>query len=60
MNSENKKSDAEDILSEFQKTHGDEPVEEPQAKAEPVEEPQVKAEPVEEPQVKAEPVEEHR
>ena len=27
MNSENKKSDAEDILSEFQKTYGDEPVE---------------------------------
>ncbi|RTZ70134.1 MAG: DNA-binding protein, partial [Thaumarchaeota archaeon] len=44
MNSENKKSDAEDILSEFQKTHGDEPVEEPQVEAEPVEEPQAKAE----------------
>ena len=58
MNSENKKSDAEDILSEFQKTYGDEPVEEPQAEAEPVEEPQAKAEPVEEPQAKAEPVEE--
>ena len=51
MNSENKKSDAEDILSEFQKTHGDEPVEEPQAEAEPVEEPQAKAEP----QVESEP-----
>jgi len=51
MNSENKKSDAEDILSEFQKTYGDEPVEEPQAKAEPVEEPQAKAEP----QVESEP-----
>jgi len=30
MDPENKKSDAEEILSEFQKTHGDEPVEEPQ------------------------------
>ena len=35
MDSENKKSDAEEILSEFQKTHGDEPAEEPQAEAEP-------------------------
>jgi len=41
MDPENKKSDAEEILSEFQKTHGDEPVEEPQAEAEP----QVEAEP---------------
>ena len=29
MEPENKKSDAEEILSEFQKTHGTEPVEEP-------------------------------
>jgi len=35
MDSENQKSDAEEILSEFQKTHGDEPAEEPQAEAEP-------------------------
>ena len=35
MDPENKKSDAEEILSEFQKTHGDEPVEEPQVEAEP-------------------------
>ena len=34
MDPENKKSDAEDILSEFQKTHGTEPVEEPQVEAE--------------------------
>ena len=33
MDSENKKSDAEEILSEFQKTHVDEPAEEPQAEA---------------------------
>ena len=31
MDPENKKSDAEEILSEFQKTHGDEPADEPQA-----------------------------
>ena len=35
MDSENKKSDSEEILSEFQKTHVDEPAEEPQAEAEP-------------------------
>jgi len=35
MEPENKKSDAEEILSEFQKTHEDEPAEEPQAEAEP-------------------------
>jgi len=35
MNSENKKSDAEEILSEFQKTHEDKPTEEPQVEAEP-------------------------
>ena len=34
MDSENKKSDAEEILSEFQKTHVDEPAEEPQAEKE--------------------------
>jgi len=53
MDSENKKSDAEEILSEFQKTHVDEPTEEPQAEAEP----QVEAEPQAEaePQVEAEP-----
>ena len=53
MDSENKKSDAEEILSEFQKTHVDEPAEEPQAEAEP----QVEAEPQAEaePQVEAEP-----
>ena len=33
MNSENKKSDAEEILSEFQKTHEDKPTEEPQVEA---------------------------
>jgi len=35
MDSENKKSDAEEILSEFQQTHGDESVEEPQVESEP-------------------------
>ena len=35
MDSENKKSDAEEILSEFQKTHGTESAEEPQVEAEP-------------------------
>ena len=35
MDSENQKSDAEEILSEFQKTHVDEPAEELQAEAEP-------------------------
>ena len=35
MDSESDKSDAEEILSEFQKTHGIEPTVEPQAKAEP-------------------------
>ena len=30
MEPENKKSDAEEILSEFQKTHGTEPAEEPE------------------------------
>ena len=46
MDSENKKSDAEEILSEFQKTHGTESAEEPQVEAEQqVEaEPQVEAE----------------
>ena len=41
MNSENEKSDAEKILSEFQETHQDKPVEEPHVEAEP----QVEAEP---------------
>jgi len=41
MDPENKKSDAEEILSEFQKTHGDEPAEEPHVEAEP----QAEAEP---------------
>ena len=47
MDSENKKSDAEEILSEFQKTHVDEPVEEPQVEAKPQAEtePQAEAEP---------------
>ena len=47
MDSENQKSDAEEILSEFQKTHGDEPAEEPQVEAEPQAEaePQTEAEP---------------
>jgi len=35
MEPENKKSDAEEILSEFQKTHGIEPAEEPQVESEP-------------------------
>ena len=35
MDSENNKSDAEEILSEFQKTHGTEPAEEPQVESEP-------------------------
>ena len=35
MDSESDKSDAEEILSEFQKTHGIEPTVEPQAEAEP-------------------------
>ena len=35
MDSESNKSDAEEILSEFQKTHGIEPTVEPQADAEP-------------------------
>jgi len=35
MEPENKKSDAEEILSEFQKTHGTEPAEEPQVESEP-------------------------
>ena len=35
MNSENEKSDAEKILSEFQETHQDKPFEEPQVEAEP-------------------------
>ena len=53
MDPENKKSDAEEILSEFQKTHGDEPAEEPHVEAEPQAEaePQVEAEP----QAEAEP-----
>ena len=34
MDSENEKSDAEEILSEFQKTHGTEPAEKPQAESE--------------------------
>ena len=41
MDSESDKSDAEEILSEFQKTHGIEPTVEPQAE----EEPQAKGEP---------------
>ena len=47
MDSENQKSDAEEILSEFQKTHEDEPAEDPQVEAEPQAEaePQVEAEP---------------
>ena len=35
MDSESDKSDAEEILSEFQKTHGNEPTVEPQVDAEP-------------------------
>ena len=35
MDSESNKSDAEEILSEFQKTHGIEPTVEPQVDAEP-------------------------
>jgi len=35
MEPENKKSDAEEILSEFQKTHGTEPAEKPQVESEP-------------------------
>jgi len=35
MDPENKKSDAEEILSEFQTTHGTEPDEEPQVESEP-------------------------
>ena len=41
MDPEGEKTDAEEILSEFQKTHGIEPAVEPQAEAEP----QVEAEP---------------
>ena len=41
MDSESDKSDAEEILSEFQKTHGIEPTVEPQAE----EEPQAEVEP---------------
>jgi len=41
MDSESNKSDAEEILSEFQKTHGIEPTAEPQVDVEP----QVDAEP---------------
>ena len=44
MDSGNKKSDAEEILSEFQKTHGDESTEELQAEPEPQAEPQPKEE----------------
>ena len=51
MDPEGEKTDAEEILSEFQKTHGIEPAVEPQAEAEP----QVEAEP----QAKAEPHETH-
>ena len=47
MDPENKKTDAEEILSEFQKIHGDQSVEEPQIEAEP--------EPATEPQAEAEP-----
>ena len=54
MEPEDKKSDAEEILSEFQKTHGTEPAEEPQVESEPAEEPQVESEPAEEPQVETE------
>ena len=45
MDPEGEKTDAEEILSEFQKTHGIEPAVEPQAEAEPqaVEEPQAEA-----------------
>ena len=35
MDPEGEKTDAEEILSEFQKTHGIEPAVEPQAEAEP-------------------------
>ena len=47
MDSESDKSDAEEILSEFQKTHGIEPTVEPQAEEEPQAEvePQPEAEP---------------
>ena len=45
MEPEDKKSDAEEILSEFQKTHGTEPAEEPQVESEPAEEPQVESDP---------------
>jgi len=38
MDPENKKSDAEEILSEFQKTQGTEPAEKPQVESEPQEE----------------------
>ena len=53
MDSGNKKSDAEEILSEFQKTHGDESTEELQAEPEPQAEPETKAEP--EPQAETKP-----
>ena len=49
MDPEGEKTDAEEILSEFQKTHGIEPAVEPQAEAEP----QAKAEPQPEPQTEA-------
>ena len=64
MDSESNKSDAEEILSEFKKTHGIETTEETEVEqmeealkteAEPQAEPQVEAEPQAEPQVEAEP-----
>ena len=56
MDSENQKSDAEEILSEFQKTHEDEPAEEPQAEAET----QAEAAPTTEPEPEPEPETETR
>ena len=57
MDPEGEKTDAEEILSEFQKTHGIEPTVEPQTEAEP--QPQAESETQAEPSTGTEPHETH-